>query len=81
MRVLMFFIALLCFVTAGILEITNIPGILALIVGLVALRFAFRGERSSSLKSSFPAAMKNSTNSTPTSLNGPSNTSIPLIGR
>ena len=45
MRVLMFFIALLCFVTAGILEITNIPGILALIVGLVALRFAFRGKK------------------------------------
>ena len=80
MRVLMFFIALLCFVTAGILEITNIPGILALIVGLVALRFAFRGKKFKP-KSSFPAAMKNSTNSTPTSLNGPSKTSIPLIGK
>lgn len=44
MRVLMFFIALLCFVTAGILEITNIPGILALIVGLVAPSVCLSGE-------------------------------------
>lgn len=45
MRVIMFFIALLCFVTAGYLGFTEPTGIFALIVGLLALRFAFRQKK------------------------------------
>lgn len=45
MRVFMFFIALLCFVTAGYSGFTEPIGIFALIVGIFALRFAFRRKK------------------------------------
>ena len=86
MRIFMFFIALLCFVTAGYslsgssgsIEPT---GIFALIVGIFALRFAFRGKKSLRLRSISQPATKSSTNSIRNSLNELSKTSIPLTGK
>ena len=74
MRIFMFFIALLCFVTAGYslsgssgsIEPT---GIFALIVGIFALRFAFRGKKKFKAKSISQPATKSSTNSIRNSLN------------